>query len=460
MALASPGRRLAALCARNARCVLPSGGVTAERRVENWNDHSRAFSAGSGGGRDGPRRSRFGEDAPLGSTAGGVKPRSGANAAFERGRATTASVNAWMPHRRAFHGSSPRGAKDYYQTLGVEKSADAKAIKKAYYDLAKKYHPDANKDDSTVAAKFQEVQKAYEVLKDPAQRQTYDQVGHGNFESMENGGGGGGGGGGPFGGGFGGFHGFGGAAGGQQVDFEDLFSDFFGGMGGMRGGARDIQTTVRITLQEVKEGAARTVRVPETTSVDPRTGARSVAPARDVAVNLPPGVEDGQRLRVPGEGTRARGPDGRERAGSLYINVDVAEDPRFARVGSDLVTRVELGVAAAALGGVATAPTLDGKVEVKVRKATQSGDQLRLRGRGLPELGTGRTGDLFVKFRVVTPKHLSPRQTELLREFAEEEERKKNPDARLEPRGASSPSPDAKVAEKEGTKDKERAESA
>ena len=195
MALASPGRRLAALCARNARCVLPSGGVTAERRVENWNDHSRAFSAGSGGGRDGPRRSRFGEDAPLGSTAGGVKPRSGANAAFERGRATTASVNAWMPHRRAFHGSSPRGAKDSYQTLGVEKSADAKAIKKAYYDLAKKYHPDANKDDPTVAAKFQEVQKAYEVLKDPAQRQTYDQVGHGNFESMENGGGGGGGGG-------------------------------------------------------------------------------------------------------------------------------------------------------------------------------------------------------------------------------------------------------------------------
>ena len=433
MALASPGRRLAALCARNARCVLASSGVTAERRVENWHDHSRAFHAGSGGGRDGPRRSNFGEDA-LGSTA---------NAAFERGRATTARARAaWMPHRRDFHGSSPRDAKDYYQTLGVAKSADPKEIKKAYYDLAKKYHPDANKDDPTVAAKFQEVQKAYEVLKDPAQRQTYDQVGHGNFESMENGGGGGGG---PFGGGFSGFHGFGGAGGGQQVDFEDLFSDFFGGMGGMRGGARDIQTTIRVTLREVKEGAARTVRIPETVAVDPRTGARTTERARDVDVNLPPGVEDGQRLRVPGEGTRVRGPDGRERAGSLYINVDVVEDPRFARVGNDLVTRVELGMTVAALGGVASAPTLDGKVEVKVRKATQSGDQLRLRGRGLPELGTGRTGDLFVKFRVVTPKHLSPRQAELLREFAEEEERKKNPEARLEPNDA----PRAESEEKE-----------
>ena len=455
MALASPGRRLAALCARNARRVLPSGGVTVQRHGENWHDRSRAFHAGSGGGRDGPRRSNFGEDA-LGSTAG-ERSRSGASGAFERGRATTARAHGWMPHRRDFHGSSPRHAKDYYQTLGVAKSADPKEIKKAYYDLAKKYHPDANKDDPTVAAKFQEVQKAYEVLKDPAQRQTYDQVGHGNFESMENGGGGGGGGG-PFGGGFGGFHGFGGAAGGQQVDFEDLFSDFFGGMGGMRGGARDIQTTIRVTLRDVKEGTARTVRVPETIAVDPRTGARTTEPARDVEVNLPPGVEDGQRLRVPGEGTRVRGPDGRERAGSLYINVDVAEDPRFARVGNDLVTRVELGVTAAALGGVATAPTLDGKVEVKVRKATQSGDQLRLRGRGLPELGTGRTGDLFVKFRVVTPKHLSPRQAELLREFAEEEERKKtpNPEARLEPNGASRAESEQKETEKR-PEEKERA---
>ena len=172
MALASPGRRLAALCARSARRVLPSSGSIVERNGENWHDHSRAFHAGSGGGRDGPRRSNFGEDA-LGSTA---------NAAFERGRTTTARARAaWMPHRRYFHGSSPRDAKDYYQTLGVAKSADPKEIKKAYYDLAKKYHPDANKDDPTVAAKFQEVQKAYEVLKDPAQRQTYDQVGHGNF---------------------------------------------------------------------------------------------------------------------------------------------------------------------------------------------------------------------------------------------------------------------------------------
>jgi DnaJ-class molecular chaperone len=312
--------------------------------------------------------------------------------------------------------------KDYYQTLGVQKSADAKDIKRAYYDLAKKYHPDANKDDATVAAKFQEVQKAYEVLKDPQQRQMYDQVGHGNFERMENGGGGGG--------GSGGFSGFGGGnpfggAGGQQVDFEDLFSEFFGGMGGA-GGARDIQTTVRITLREVKEGTAKTIRIPETVTVDPRTGARSTEAGRDVEVRLPPGVEDGQRLRVSGDGTKAKDPrSGRERVGDLYINVDVADDPKFVRVGNDLVTRVDLSIVEATLGGTAAAPTLEGNaVEVKVRKATQSGDQLRLRGRGLPELGVPRVGDLFVKFRVVVPKNVTPRQQELLREFAAEERRK------------------------------------
>ena len=169
----------------------------------------------------------------------------------------------------------------------------------------------------------------------------YDQVGHGNYEQMENGGGGGGGGPGGFragkaadlraspGGGFRMRLGGGPGGPGGPVDFEDLFSDFFGG----GGPARDIQTTLRVTLAEVKSGTSRTVRVPETRTVDPRTGVSETHPARDVKVDLPAGVEDGQQLRVPGEGARVKGRDGRERVGSLYIDVDVAEDPRFARGG-------------------------------------------------------------------------------------------------------------------------------
>ena len=334
---------------------------------------------------------------------------------------------------RGFRSSAAiRAPGDYYETLGVPRSANQGDIKKAYYKLAQKYHPDKNKDDPASEKRFQEVQKAYETLKDPQSRGMYDQVGHGNYEQMENGGGGGGGGPGGFPGGQGGgFEGFpggfrmhfgGGGPGGPggPVDFEDLFSDFFGG----GGPARDIQTTLRVTLAEVKSGTSRTVRVPETRTVDPRTGVSETHPARDVKVDLPAGVEDGQRLRVPGEGARVKGRDGRERVGSLYIDVDVVEDPRFARVGADLVTKVELSFPDAALGGTAKAPTLDGEVEVKVRKATQPGDQLRLRGRGLPELGSSRIGDLFVQFRLKVPKDLSDRQRELLEEFAEEENRK------------------------------------
>lgn len=343
---------------------------------------------------------------------------------------------------RGFHSSAAARA-DYYETLGVSKKASAGEIKKAYHQLAKKHHPDANKDDPEGASKrFQEVQKAYEVLKDPEKRGMYDQVGHGNFENMENNGGGGGGFAGGFpGGGMGGqgFEGFPGGfrmhfhqsgGGGGMDPFEEIFSDFFGGG---RGPSRDIQASVVVTLAEVASGTAKTITIPETTTVDPRTGKRETHKAREVSVDLPAGVEDGQRLRVPGEGLRVSTPNG-VRVGSLYINVEVAPDARFKRVGRDLVTVVELNVAEAALGGTAHAPTLDGSVEVKVRQPTQPGDQLRLRGRGLPELQTPFKGDLFVQFRVKVPKTMTPRQKELLEEFAEiERERNSKPVATEDP---------------------------
>ena len=267
--------------------------------------------------------------------------------------------------------------RSYYETLGVERGASAGEIKKAYYALAKKYHPDTNKGDEETEKRFQEVQKAYEVLRDAKTRSAYDRVGHANYESMENGGGAGAAGGGfsgfqDFGGG-GGFQGFyqsGGGAGGFDP-FEEVLQDFFGGG---RGGARDIQANVQITLDDVRRGVSREINIPET--VTNVRGKRETQPAREVKVDIPKGVEDGQRLRVAGEGIRGVG----GRVGSLYINVQVRMDPRFRRVGSDLVTSIDIPFPTAALGGTVKAPTMDGEVEVKVRKATQHGDQLRLRG--------------------------------------------------------------------------------
>ena len=152
-------------------------------------------------------------------------------------------------------------------------------------------------------------------------------------------------------------------------------------------------------------------------------GKKETQPARNVKVDIPRGVEDGQSLRMAGEGIRGVG----GRVGSLYINVQVKGDPRFRRLGGDLVTSIDIPFTTAALGGTVRAPTLDGDIEVKVRKTTQHGDQLRLRGRGLPRLGSVLLGDLFVRFSVSTPTNLSPRQEELLREFAEEEQSKLAP---------------------------------
>ena len=335
------------------------------------------------------------------------------------------AVAAAAARARGFRASARAEAagRSYYEVLGVERGASAGEIKKAYYALAKKYHPDTNKGDEETEKRFQEVQKAYEVLRDAKTRSAYDQVGHANYESMENGGGGAGGGGfsgfQDFGGrgGFQGFYQSGGGAGGFDP-FEEVLQDFFGGG---RGGARDIQANVQITLDDVRRGVSREINIPET--VTNVRGKRETQPAREVKVDIPKGVEDGQRLRVAGEGIRGVG----GRVGSLYINVQVRMDPRFRRVGSDLVTSIDIPFPTAALGGTVKAPTMDGEVEVKVRKATQHGDQLRLRGRGLPVLGTALVGDLFVRFSVSTPANLSPRQEELLKEFAEEETRKNAP---------------------------------
>ncbi|OUS48063.1 hypothetical protein BE221DRAFT_190416 [Ostreococcus tauri] len=391
---------------------------TLERARAAWRSCGR--SGGVGGRARGTTARGVRDGARELSTTGGARGR-GVGWLGRCGDHAWASWRLGAASRAGFKTSASSSAKgrNYYEVLGVDRGASAGEIKKAYYALAKKYHPDTNKGDAETEKAFQEVQKAYEVLRDAKTRSTYDQVGHGNYESMESGGGGPGGGfsgfqdfGGQ--GGFGGFYQAGGGSSGGFDPFEEVLQDFFGG----RGGARDIQATIEITLDDVRRGASREINIPET--VIQVRGKRETQAARDVKVDIPRGVEDGQRLRVAGEGIR--GVNGR--AGSLYINVQVRPDPRFRRVGADLVTLVEIPFYTAALGGVTKAPTMDGDVEVKVRKTTQHGDQLRLRGRGLPVLGTALMGDLFVRFNVSTPANLNERQRELLNEFAEEENKK------------------------------------
>ncbi len=281
----------------------------------------------------------------------------------------------------------------------------------AYYALAKKYHPDANKDDPGAEAKFQEVSKAYEVLKDDDSRRAYDRVGHANFEA-----GGGAEGMGGFGGGMGGFGGgfnpFGGGGGmrmdpSDQAQFEDMLGAFFGG--GVRP-SRDVAVNLTLDFMEAARGARRAVRLPN---------------GRTVELDIPAGVESDMRMRVDGAGQPA---SGRVPAGHLYVTFTVRDDPRFLRKGPDLHVDATVDIATAALGGSVRVPTLDGRADVPIPAGAQPGDTLRLRGKGLPRAGAGGrgVGDQFVHLTVTVPRSLTARQRTLLQQYAEEERNKKD----------------------------------
>ncbi len=295
--------------------------------------------------------------------------------------------------------------KDYYKILGVAKTATEKEIKAAFRKLARKHHPDVNQGNKEAEARFKEINEANEVLGDKEKRKRYDELGA-NWNAF-------------------GREGAQGrpwpGAGGTRVEFEDLggaggFSDFFrtffaGGGGGFGGGgfgggeeafghATDAEGEVELTLAEVFRGTTREVAV---------GGSR-----RRVEVKIPPGVRDGSRVRVAGEGGRGAG----GRRGDLYLRVRVAPDPTFERKGDDLQTTLRAPLTAAVLGGEAQVPTLEGTVGIKIPAGTPAGQVFRLRGHGLPKLGaSAERGDLLATLAVELPRTLTPRQKELFEEL-------------------------------------------
>jgi curved DNA-binding protein len=296
--------------------------------------------------------------------------------------------------------------KDYYKILGVGRDASEKEIKAAFRKLARKHHPDVNPGKKEAEARFKEVNEAYEVLGDKEKRKRYDELGA-NWEAF---------------GRRGAPHSQGAWPGGgsYRVDFEDLggaggFSDFFktffGGGGGFSGfpgtggdeeafaPAADAEGDVDLTLAEVFRGTTREV---------------TVGGKRRVEVKIPPGVRDGSRVRVAGEGGRGGG----GRRGDLYLRVRVMPDPTFERKGDDLGTTLRVPLTLAVLGGEAQVPALEGPIGIKVPAGTPAGQVFRLRGHGLPRLGgRGERGDLLATLSVELPRSLTPRQKELFEEL-------------------------------------------
>jgi molecular chaperone DnaJ len=347
--------------------------------------------------------------------------------------------------------------RDYYATLEVARDAGADELKKAFRKLAMQYHPDRNPGDKQAEARFKELNEAYDVLKDDQKRAAYDRFGHAAFEQ-------GGPGGFDFGGGAGG-------AGGLGDIFDQMFGDFMGGRGGRqrtRSGA-DVQTQVEIDLPQAFAGAKVQVRVPTrvaceackgTGSADgqraaetcttcqghgkvraqqgffviERTcptcggagrvirnpcricqGAGTVQRERALGVTIPAGVEDGTRIRLSGEGEA--GGQGAPN-GDLYVHVAIRQHPLFLREGAHVHCEVPLRMSQAALGDTIEVPVIDGTREkVKIPAGTQTGAQIRLRGKGFSVLRSQARGDMVIHAKVETPLHMTRRQRELMEEF-------------------------------------------
>ena len=369
---------------------------------------------------------------------------------------------------------------DYYELLGVNKNASDAEIKKAYRTLAMKYHPDRNPGDKEAETKFKEVTEAYEILKDGQKRAAYDQYGHAAFAQ--------GGGAGGFGGGFGGFNfGFGGGSGGGFGGiFDDIFSEFMGAAAGGRSrtsqqGQRgaDIRYDLEISLEEAYTGLKKEIEIQTAVKCDECNGTGAAAGSKAetcdmchgtgrvrrqsgffieertcptchgtgqviknpckkcggtgkvsqkkvLEVNIPAGIDTENRMRLSGQGEAGSngGPNG-----DLYIFVHVKPHPLFKREATDLYCDIPVSMVTAALGGTIEIPCIDGtKEKVTISAGTQSGDEVRLRKKGMSVLQSKGLGDLFVRFKVETPTKLTAKQKELLKQF-EAESKESSPES-------------------------------
>ena len=349
------------------------------------------------------------------------------------GAAKGASVHTESPYSygqssssRSYRATATARKEDFYKTLGISKGADKEEIKKSYRNMAKKYHPDLNKDDKSAEAKFREVSEAYEVLGDDEKRQRYDNFGHAGVD-------GNGGGGDPFGGmggqGFGGFGGFGGGGfgggGGQQMNPEDIF-DFLNqamGGGGRRGMGQDVETVMRLSFLEAVHGCSKDLSFSYNLPIMQR-GEKRQRKSKTVSVDIPAGVDNNIQMRVQGKG--GEGASGMP-AGDLFVRLQVEEDPYFKREGMNIKTELGLSFAQAALGAQVDVLTLDGMVKMKIKPGTQPGTTMLLRNKGIKHVQQSfHKGNQYVTLNVKVPTSLDERQRELLEEFDELERAKTN----------------------------------
>ncbi len=304
--------------------------------------------------------------------------------------------------------------KDYYQVLGVDRSASDKELKKAYRKLARQYHPDVNPGDKGAEERFKSINEAYEVLSDADKRAQYDRLGRQYQEWQRMGGQGsvpwddlmhqaG------FNGGFS-YDQYGGPTGG----FSDFFDMLFGGLGGFGGSSgrnrtrastkapiqgRDVEREVTITLAEAYQGTDRIIN---------RGG-------KQLTVHIPPGARTGTRVRVSGKGENGYAGG---QPGDLYLSVKVSDHPQYERQDDDLIREVEVDVYTAVLGGEMRVPTMAGDVRLKIPPGTQSGQKFRLAGRGMPQLRSDSHGDMYVIVQIQVPKDLSSEERQLYEKLA------------------------------------------
>ena len=350
--------------------------------------------------------------------------------------------------------------KDFYEVLGVDREADNSTLKSAYRKLAMKYHPDRNPGDKSAEKKFKRISEAYDVLSNPEKKSAYDQYGHDAFNSGQAGG---------FGSGFG--------------SFSDIFEDFFGDFGGRtqqrQEKGQDLKYELSISLREAYLGIKKEISFETLVSCSPCNGSGSekdrgistcgncggsgrtrasqgfftvertcptcsgtgqvvtdpcsicngegrIRKQRNIEVNVPTGVDDGSRIRISGEG--AAGKNGSE-PGDLYLFVSINTHELFERDGNNIYCNVPVSMVDASLGGSVEVPTVSGgRAKVKIPVGTQTGDQLRLSGKGMPALRSVSFGDMIISLIVETPTNLTDNQRAILREFAEQSGKENNPE--------------------------------